>query len=140
MDPVAPNLKFLMRMSLSVGGVLDAGQTPGGARRVARVTGGSFTAEGFSGDVQAGEDWILERGDGSILLDVRLPLVTDQGETILMRYGGVRAGSPEIMAALARGEGSCPPIIISASPPPSRRRHRVSPGSTASSPSAPASA
>ena len=39
--------------------------------------------------VTPGGDWVHTRADGSIHLDVRLLLVTDDGESILMTYQGI---------------------------------------------------
>lgn len=108
MTPAPPPLAYLMRLVLRVGGALDVGATPLGRRKVGRVSGGSFAGDALRGSVEPGEDWLLERADGSVLLDVRLPLVTDDGHAILMRYAGLRAGPPETMARLARGEEVAP--------------------------------
>ncbi|HEY6173209.1 MAG TPA: DUF3237 domain-containing protein [Kofleriaceae bacterium] len=82
------------------------GTTPLGTRRVVPVSGGSFTGERLRGTVlpHAGSDWLLERGDGSFQQDARFTLETDDGALILMSYRGVRHGSPEVAARLARGE------------------------------------
>jgi len=82
------------------------GTTPLGTRRVVPVSGGSFTGERLRGTVlpHAGSDWLLERGDGSFQQDARFTLETDDGALILMSYRGVRHGSSEVAARLARGE------------------------------------
>jgi len=82
------------------------GTTPLGTRRVVPVSGGSFTGEQLRGTVlpHAGSDWLLERGDGSFQQDARFTLETDDGALILMSYRGVRHGSAEVAARLARGE------------------------------------
>lgn len=82
------------------------GATPLGGRRVAPISGGEFIGDRLRGHVlpHAGSDWLLERRDGSVQLDVRLTLETDDGALILMSYRGVRHASPEVSARLARGE------------------------------------
>lgn len=63
---------------------------PQGTRTIASVTGGTFTGPRLSGTiVPPGGDWVSVRADRSIRLDVRLLLVTDDGESILMSYNGV---------------------------------------------------
>jgi hypothetical protein len=44
------------------------------------------------------------RPDGSVLLDCRLVLETDDSTLIEMTYAGIRAGAPDVLARLARGE------------------------------------
>lgn len=63
---------------------------PQGTRTIASVIGGSFEGPRASGTIVApGGDWVTVRADRSIRLDVRLLLVTDDGESILMTYNGV---------------------------------------------------
>ncbi len=89
---------------------LDAPQivadTPAGGRKLVTVNGGTFTGERLRGTILSagGADWALARADGSLLLDVRLTLETDDGARILMMYRGLRHGPPEVLARLGRGE------------------------------------
>lgn len=63
---------------------------PHGTRTIASVVGGSFEGPRVRGTiVPPGGDWVSVRADKSIRLDVRLLLVTDDGESILMTYNGV---------------------------------------------------
>lgn len=63
---------------------------PQGTRTIASVIGGSFEGPRASGTIVApGGDWVTVRADRSIRLDVRLLLVTDDGESILMTYQGI---------------------------------------------------
>lgn len=63
---------------------------PTGTRLIAAVTGGTFSGEKLSGTVvPPGGDWVHVRPNRTIHLDVRLLLVTDDGESILMTYNGV---------------------------------------------------
>ncbi len=57
-----------------------------------------------------GGDWVLGRPDGSIALDVRLTLKTDDGASILMTYRGYRQGPPDVLARLAKGEAVDPSL------------------------------
>ena len=96
----------LFDISITVDPPQDLGATPLGMRRIVPVTGGSFKGERVSGIVMpnAAADWILVRTDGSIQLDVRLTLKTDDGELIYMNYRGIRNSSPEVSQRLANGE------------------------------------
>ena len=96
----------LFELRLDVPEVMDLGDTPSGRRRVAPVRGGTFAGERLKGEVLEGGagDWLLQRADGVMLLDVRLLLRTDAGELVSMSYRGVRHGPPEVMARLAAGE------------------------------------
>ncbi len=80
--------------------------TPYGIRKVVPVTGGTFTGERLQGVIEplGGHDWALVRNDGSLILDVRLTLTTDDGARILMTYHGVRNGPAEVLDRLARKE------------------------------------
>ena len=64
----------------------------GGAMRII-VTAMSGTFEGprLRGKINevAGGDWVVRRADGSMALDVRLALLTDDGASIYMTYTGV---------------------------------------------------
>lgn len=104
MDIVAPRLAPLFNMVLRLGSSQDIGETPQGRRRVAWVEGGTFVGNRLRGEVLPGEDWITQRTDGTFVLDVRLPLVTNDGQCILMRYQGYRHGTKEVMERLGRGE------------------------------------
>lgn len=104
MDVVTPRLTPLFTMVLQLGQSREIGKTPQGRRRVAWVAGGTFEGARLKGEVLPGEDWITERADGTVVLDVRLPLITTDGHGILMRYRGFRHGAPEVLARLGRGE------------------------------------
>lgn len=80
--------------------------TPAGVRKIVAVNGGRFAGERLRGCVlpAGGADWALVRNDGSLVLDVRLTLETDDGARIFMSYRGVRHGPPAVLARLARGE------------------------------------
>jgi hypothetical protein len=81
-------------------------QDLGAQRRIVPVAGGKFEGARLRGEVlpQAGADWILVRPDGTLQLDVRLTLRTDDGALIFMLYRGVRSAPREVAARLAQGE------------------------------------
>lgn len=84
--------------------LLVVGQTPNAFRRIGVVQGGSFEGERLSGEVVSGNDWQSVRTDSCIKLDVRLVLRTTDGALIVMTYQCLRAGSPEIIEKLDKGE------------------------------------
>ncbi len=90
------DVEHLFTIDLTVGdntnAVIRGGPT--GTRIIAAVEGGSFTGPKMSGTVVApGGDWVHARKDRTIHLDVRVLLVTDDGESILMTYQGI--GQPQ---------------------------------------------
>lgn len=63
---------------------------PQGSRVIVPVTGGHFEGARLRGTVDnSGGDWVTLRADGSIKLDVRALLHTDDGADIFIRYEGV---------------------------------------------------
>jgi hypothetical protein len=88
--------------------LLVVGETPNGFRRVGMVQGGSFEGERLSGVVVTGNDWQTLRKDSCMKLDVRMVLKTTDDALITMAYNVVRAGPPEVMAAMDRGEAPDP--------------------------------
>jgi hypothetical protein len=94
---------FIVRLNLS--GPTDLGSTPVGGRRIGVITGGRFEGDRLSGVVlDGGSDWQTLRSDGSLSLDVRLVLKTDDGALIAMTYQGIRSGAPAVLQRLADGE------------------------------------
>ncbi|MBY8857394.1 DUF3237 domain-containing protein [Nocardia sp. CA2R105] len=68
---------------------LEFGDGPLGRRVLYGAAGGSFEGPRLRGEVVAGGgDWALFRPDGTMLLDVRLTLRTDDGELVHMTYQG----------------------------------------------------
>ena len=88
--------------------LLVVGQTPNALRRIGVIQGGSFEGERLSGEVVSGNDWQSVRIDSCIKLDVRLILKTTDGALIVMTYQCLRAGPPEIIEKLDKGESVDP--------------------------------
>ncbi|MGD9536156.1 MAG: DUF3237 domain-containing protein [Alphaproteobacteria bacterium] len=81
------------------------GPTPYGHRRIVPIRGGTFEGERLRGVLlPGGADWVLSRPDGSLALDVRLTLKTDDGAPVFMTYRGYRYGPPDVLARLNKGE------------------------------------
>lgn len=102
----------LFALRLRVSELQPVGAGPGGNRVVGVVAGGTFQGERLRGEVlPGGSDWIIVRGDGCWELDVRLVLKTDDGALIAMTYKGLRHGSPEVLAKVAKGEPVDPALL-----------------------------
>ena len=107
MSDVRTTLLFTIKLQAAAPQML--GKTPLGERRVVPVTGGHFEGPRLKGTVEpGGSDWILARPDGSLRLDVRLTLKTDDGALIGMTYAGIRHGPPAVIERLGRGEAVDP--------------------------------
>ena len=80
---------FTLTAHTQPGGTIAGG--PHGTRRVTAITGGTFVGPKLRGTIaeHPGGDWLLVRADGSLRLDVRLLLQTDDGAAILMTYSGI---------------------------------------------------
>jgi hypothetical protein len=96
----------LMTLSLDVafGAMLTIGATPAGLRRIAPVTGGTFDGPRLKGIVRpGGADWVINRPDGVMVIDVRLVLETDDGALVYLTYQGRFLAEPDAMARFGRG-------------------------------------
>ncbi len=98
--------KHLFTMPVEVETPLQMiGRTPIGERRIAKVTGGSFAGPELQGTIlPGGGDWLLLRADGTLQLDVRVTLKTEDDALIYMTYRGFRHGPAEVMERLNKGE------------------------------------
>jgi hypothetical protein len=86
--------------------VTDLGETPNGRRRIAALRGGHFEGEEIKGIVlpSPGGDWMLQRRDGILMLNVRLTLRTHDEHLIYMQYEGMRHGPAWVIEQLNKGE------------------------------------
>lgn len=101
-----PTFRHLMTLSLDVGfdAMLDIGAIPQGRRRIAPILGGRFEGERLNGVVApGGADWVINRPDGVMVIDVRLALKTDDGAAIYLTYQGTFRAEPEVMKRFNRG-------------------------------------
>jgi hypothetical protein len=99
--------RHLLTLSLDVNSAATAtvGRTAGGQRKIAPISGGTFSGERLSGSVApGGADWVVLRDDGTLLIDVRLTLLTDDGAVIYLSYEGRFQGASDAMVKLAQGE------------------------------------
>ncbi len=84
--------EWLFSLDLDIGfdRLQKVGAAPIGWRGIYPVYGGRFEGPRLRGEVLPnGADWVIRRGDGVTLLDVRLGLKTDDGATIAMSYTGL---------------------------------------------------
>jgi len=93
-----------MQLTVDYAGIKSIGQTPAGLRRIAPVTGGTFTGERLRGSVQGGADWVINRPDGVMVIDVRLTLATGDGALIYLTYQGRFLAEPDAMRRFGKGE------------------------------------
>ncbi|MEY4870049.1 MAG: hypothetical protein RIS11_1243 [Pseudomonadota bacterium] len=97
----------LLTLSLTVdfAAMVSIGKTPSGLRRIAPVTGGTFSGDRLNGTVlPGGNDWVINRADGVMVIDVRLTLQTDDGAMIYLTYQGRFLAEPDAMARFGKGE------------------------------------
>lgn len=97
--------RHLAQLTLTVdfAAIVGVGPTPSGLRRIAPVTGGTFAGDRLSGIVLSGSDWVLNRADGVMVIDVRLTLQTHDDAIIYLSYQGRFLASPDVMARFAKG-------------------------------------
>lgn len=100
-----PGLRPLCELLVEVGELTDIGATPLGGIRLIPILGGTFHGDDLEGRVlPGGADWQVVRSDGTLEIRAHYLLETVQSERIEIHSEGIRAGSPEVLARLARGE------------------------------------
>lgn len=84
-------VEFLFTMTAHVGAPTMIQGGPQGSRLIVSVPSGTFEGPKLRGTVvpHSGGDWVTLRPDGSMKLDVRLTLQTDDGAHILVTYTGI---------------------------------------------------
>jgi len=101
-----PSLTRVYRLEATLGEPLDLGELARRRRRIVPLTSGTFTGPELNGTLLPGSsaDWQVILPDGTALGDIRYTLQTDGGDLLYVQSRGVRHGSPEVLARLARGE------------------------------------
>ena len=98
-----------LRVEVNTAATVTVGETARGQRKIAPISGGTFTGNRLSGLVEpGGADWLVVRDDGALMIDVRLTLKTDDGAAIYLSYEGRFKGAPDSMAQLAQGKKLLP--------------------------------
>lgn len=97
--------KHLITLTLDVDfrAMAIIGQTPAGLRRIVPVSGGHFSGDRLSGTVRPGADWVINRPDGVMVIDVRLTLKTADGASIYLTYQGRFLADPDAMGRFGKG-------------------------------------
>ncbi len=101
-----PRLTLIYRLEATLDQPLDLGDVAQGHRRIVPQTGGTFAGPELTGKLLPGAsaDWQIVLPDGTVLGDIRYTLQTSAGELLYVQSRGVRHGSAEVLARLARGE------------------------------------
>jgi len=95
----------IFRVHCEVADILDLGPAPFGHRRVVNLLGGTVTGARLNGRVlPGGTDMQIMAADGSLDIHARYTLQSDAGALIQVDSKGVRHGSPDVLARLAKGE------------------------------------
>ena len=107
MEPETLSSTHLLTLHLDVdfAGMLGIGAMSQGRRRIAPIVGGRFEGNRLKGTVlPGGADWVINRPDGVMVIDVRITLKTDDDALIYCTYQGTFRAEPEVMARFNRGE------------------------------------
>jgi hypothetical protein len=86
----APVFEYLGTLRAETGGrtVLEKG--PQGTRTIVQLVSGRFEGPRMKASLEPpAADWVSNRADGSVKLDVRFTLRTDDGAAILVTYNGI---------------------------------------------------
>lgn len=103
------NFRPLMVLRLETSPTQDIGSTPQGALTIFPVTGGSFGGERLRGHVLAGRgDRVTAHDDGTVTLDLRVTLETDDGDLIHVMFTGVRDDASHYFRTVSRFETAAP--------------------------------
>lgn len=93
------------------------GKTPSGLRTIAPISSGVFSGKRMNGTVLPGADWVLNRQDHVMLIDVRLVLQTSDSVNIYLNYQGRFLAQEDAMKRFSNGELLAPSeysLVISA--------------------------
>ncbi|MGA3219462.1 MAG: DUF3237 domain-containing protein [Acidimicrobiales bacterium] len=104
------DLEFEFAFVAENGQLLRVGKGPSGTRIVAPITGGPVTGARVHGTLApgSGADWLLIGADGSVRLDVRFQIVTDDGAFIYVSYPGVVQPTDKLKAAMMSPDTAWP--------------------------------
>lgn len=95
------NHRLLYEAEIDLAAPIDIGPGPEGHRIVFDVAGGTLAGPRLKGRfLPSGGDWARVRSDGSVALDVRAVVETDDGARIYLTYGGRIIADPELLGGL----------------------------------------
>ncbi len=93
--------RHLYDANIALTAPITIGATPNGQRAIFPVGGGTLKGERLNGRfIPPGGDWALVRGDGSIVVDVRATVETDDGALIYLTYTGRLVADPALLPAV----------------------------------------
>jgi hypothetical protein len=100
----SPTVSIETEYLMTLEGVLEPAQ-PVGQRLIVNVPTGSVHGPKVNGSlIPPTGDWLIPMADGSLRLDVRGTIKTDDGEFIFVEYSGVIVPTKEIMDRFGKGE------------------------------------
>lgn len=103
--------EFLFHLALTIEPTPQPiGAVPRGTRRITVIKGGVCDGPRIKGTVVPGANaaWVLVGADGTVRLEARVTLRTDDGAWIYMHYPGIGHGSPEVMQRVNTGRAAEP--------------------------------
>ena len=103
--PSAIAMEHLFDVSVELDAPQMVGETPLGRRMVLILKSGAFTGARLRGEIlPGGGDWLLFLPNGSMDLDVRATMRTDDGALILLNFNGIVHGPPGVLPRVLGGE------------------------------------
>ena len=85
-----PAFEYLGTLRAETGSRTAVENGPQGTRTIVTLVSGRFEGPRLKASLQApAADWVSNRSDGSVKLDVRFTLKTDDGAAILVTYNGI---------------------------------------------------
>ena len=94
--------RHLFDLKLQLGAINTIGQTPVGNRVIGNLAGGAFEGERLRGRVlPSGGDWGLFMPDGTLSVDGRMCLETEEGALVYAIYTGRWRIHPDMLVKLA---------------------------------------
>jgi hypothetical protein len=103
--PPPPVLIPMAQVRCEVDPLVTLGGGPYGERRYIPLKGGTVQGPELNGSlVEGGVDWQVQRADGVLDISAHYVIRADDAGLIEVTSVGMRHGTPEVMARLARGE------------------------------------
>ena len=104
----SPNLAWQMLIAVEFEPPLAIAEGAPLTRRLLHVRSGTFEGPALRGEIVAGGDWVLARGDDSAELDIRFTLKTVEGELLYMRSIGLFVAGDAVVARIRAGADVAP--------------------------------
>jgi hypothetical protein len=105
----APSLEYAFTATVTLASPVEQGEVDGGRKRFIAITGGTVEGPMLTGTVlPGGGDWQTILPGGLTKVEARYFLKASDGTVIEVTNPGVRTGSPEVIARLAKGENVDP--------------------------------